>query len=370
MAHTCNASQPSVGQIFRAKSDMCGCANHSPPSHATQSSNIRTELIHSSSVAKILPFQLQKCSTTESHLGRPISCISQADLAHPVLSSSSTFCTSLYSSSSTKIKSCLQTSGLPFLPHPPKQEQQHASSSSIFLFAADPSNGFHGDDECSYDLNDFLNLSGDFSGSSFNGGSNAMALSEQMEFQLLSEQLGITITDYEESPRLDADLRNDDSLVKAQLSSSPSSNGTVACSKTRMRWTLELHERFVEALKKLGGPEKATPKGVVKLMKVEGLTIYHVKSHLQNYRLAKYLPETKEEKGPSKGNKAQSVAIRSNRSQNKRSEIAEALRMQMEVQKQLHEQLDVQRKLPLRIEEQAKYLQKIFEQQKARKSMS
>ncbi|CAN6294446.1 unnamed protein product [Urochloa humidicola] len=52
----------------------------------------------------------------------------------------------------------------------------------------------------------------------------------------------------------------------------------------RLRWTPDLHRRFVDAIQRLGGQHKATPKRVMQLMDVRGLTISHVKSHLQMYR--------------------------------------------------------------------------------------
>jgi SHAQKYF class myb-like DNA-binding protein len=130
--------------------------------------------------------------------------------------------------------------------------------------------------------------------------------------------------------------------------------------RQRLRWTNELHERFVEAVTQLGGPDRATPKGVLRIMSVPGLTIYHVKSHLQKYRLAKCIPDPSSDDKAEKKDPGDLLATLEGSSG---VQISEALKLQMEVQKRLHEQLEVQRQLQLRIEAQGKYLQKIIEEQ-------
>ncbi|KAK6917917.1 hypothetical protein RJ641_016339 [Dillenia turbinata] len=44
----------------------------------------------------------------------------------------------------------------------------------------------------------------------------------------------------------------------------------------RLRWTPDLHLSFVHAVERLGGQERATPKLVLQLMNVRGLSIAHV----------------------------------------------------------------------------------------------
>ena len=65
--------------------------------------------------------------------------------------------------------------------------------------------------------------------------------------------------------------------------------------KRRLRWTSELHTCFLRSVERLGGPEKATPKAILDLMKVKGVTILHVKSHLQKYRVQRKKLEEKEQ---------------------------------------------------------------------------
>ncbi|XP_055960102.1 myb family transcription factor PHL5-like [Mercurialis annua] len=156
---------------------------------------------------------------------------------------------------------------------------------------------------------------------------------------------------------------------------------TVAC-KTRIRWTHDLHKRFVECVNRLGGAEKATPKLILKLMGVEGLTIFHIKSHLQKYRIARYTPESTQ--GiflsylfsffpyiififfvffSSMNLTALLQLHNSGFLLCSGFQIVETLKLQLDVQRRIYEQLEIQRNLQLRIEEQGKQLKQMLEQQ-------
>ncbi|CAN4099805.1 unnamed protein product [Withania somnifera] len=148
--------------------------------------------------------------------------------------------------------------------------------------------------------------------------------------------------------------------------------------KPRLKWTAKLHEQFVDAVTKLGGPDKATPKSVLKLMGLKGLTLYHLKSHLQKYRLGQQTKKqnsaeaNKENSGDSSGqfslhSSGPSTSILSMNYMQGEASIAEAVMCQIEVQKRLQEQLQVQQKLQMRIEAQGKYLQAILD--KAQKKL-
>ncbi|EFN56069.1 hypothetical protein CHLNCDRAFT_145560 [Chlorella variabilis] len=54
--------------------------------------------------------------------------------------------------------------------------------------------------------------------------------------------------------------------------------------RTRLRWSPALHAQFVAVVQQLGGAFQATPKRIQLAMNVPGLTLFHVKSHLQKYR--------------------------------------------------------------------------------------
>ncbi|KAL8516950.1 hypothetical protein ACS0TY_015266 [Phlomoides rotata] len=140
--------------------------------------------------------------------------------------------------------------------------------------------------------------------------------------------------------------------------------------KPRLKWTPDLHERFIEAVNQLGGAEKATPKSVLKLMGIQGLTLYHLKSHLQKYRLSKNLHgqancgSNKAVTGDRMSSGANGTQVNNQNTANvtnKNMHLGEAIQMQIEVQRRLHEQLEVQRHLQLRIEAQGKYLQSVLE---------
>ncbi|XWS30955.1 hypothetical protein CRYUN_Cryun23aG0035500 [Craigia yunnanensis] len=118
--------------------------------------------------------------------------------------------------------------------------------------------------------------------------------------------------------------------------------------KPRLRWTVELHERFVEAVTQLGGPDKATPKTILKIMGVKGLTLYHLKSHLQKFRLGRQPQKDFNDQSIGDSRKVSvfdfsknAAGIRagclSDQSVQRRGEV----RVQMEVRRRLNEELEL-----------------------------
>nr|CAB3481044.1 unnamed protein product [Digitaria exilis] len=157
--------------------------------------------------------------------------------------------------------------------------------------------------------------------------------------------------------------------------------------RPRLRWTRQLHDRFVLAVAQLGGPDKATPMSVLRAMAVPGLTLYHLKSHLQKYRLAVsrgLITTSACDNGEGSNDRSSSsenqqdeyeedtvAELRSAFAADDGADTKEALcdsssssrnmvRMQREVQRKLQEQIEVQRHLQMRIEAQGRYLQSVL----------
>ncbi|CAI0378161.1 unnamed protein product, partial [Linum tenue] len=112
--------------------------------------------------------------------------------------------------------------------------------------------------------------------------------------------------------------------------------------KPRLRWTAELHERFIDAVTQLGGPDKATPKTIMRTMGVKGLTLYHLKSHLQKYRLGRQ-------------------SCKESTESSKDGMNLHLFGSGLILIHGISSKKQVQRRLQLRIEAQGKYLQSILE---------
>ncbi|CAL1414124.1 unnamed protein product [Linum trigynum] len=302
-------------------------------------------------------------------------------LLHGAVPNSTMFCTSLHPTSSSTDPGMDPRLGIipPPPPHHHDHQHHHHTSAGKSPFMLDDQGM-----ESLEDLTDFLDIAEEdpSHNSSFRqlhqGKDTIMTLKETMGY--LSKELDIPLDDDDddddhESPALEgiyeppprdprgpvAELhckkyKNADDYLPATSYKYPEA---ASCHKQRIRWTTELHDLFLGAVRTLGGPEVATPKRILSLMDVKGLNIYHVKSHLQKYRL-----QTQEKKMASPvEKKTASSNTDSDGNMNRDMVVTTALQMQIDVQKLLYDQLKSQKLLQLRIEENAEFLKKLLEEQ-------
>uniref|UniRef100_A0A453T3X6 Response regulatory domain-containing protein n=2 Tax=Aegilops tauschii subsp. strangulata TaxID=200361 RepID=A0A453T3X6_AEGTS len=87
--------------------------------------------------------------------------------------------------------------------------------------------------------------------------------------------------------------RNKDSKTKSNEKDGSNENkestrASTTQKNTRVKWTIELHNKFLEAINQIG-LDKAAPNKILELMNVDCLTRHNIASHLQVYFLSSFL---------------------------------------------------------------------------------
>uniref|UniRef100_A0A0E0LU25 MYB-CC type transcription factor LHEQLE-containing domain-containing protein n=1 Tax=Oryza punctata TaxID=4537 RepID=A0A0E0LU25_ORYPU len=137
--------------------------------------------------------------------------------------------------------------------------------------------------------------------------------------------------------------------------------------KPRLRWTADLHDRFVDAVAQLGGPDSkfSSEQFGDFIPKKAPVVLYVVRSNTENYHEDNGCEGAHPfslEKPPSEIQIRKAIWQRDGRAIKRRSqELKEALRAQMEVQRKLHEQVEVQRHVQIRMEAYQNYINTLLE---------
>ncbi|CAK7345866.1 unnamed protein product [Dovyalis caffra] len=258
---------------------------------------------------------------------------------------STMLCTSLHPSFFTPPDTDLQYHTSPFLANPLTGDHNTPSvdsPDSLFLMAQDAITESENEN-----LMPVLDVPDECSGGTtfegLHGTKESLTSAEKLVLQYLSKELEIPTDEGSQIPTLDEARQVSSNPVidldcNENYRSSPAQTDTklnrlheaATSQKQRIRWTTELHDRFVDAVKALGGPDdKSISTGV--------------------------------ESAASSLNNESDVHVNE---PNRDVQVTQALRTQIEIQKLLYEQLKSQKELQIRIEQNEEFLRKLLEEQK------